>query len=176
MEKTDKSIIDRTMLKSGIGATEDTLRERAAAPGGRAQPRSQPRRGHRAVQRQERHSRDAPQLHWQPAPPQNRYGSQIRHYLEMWRTSEVPFVYLEMDGARLAAERPTEGMEREAAERQAAEATRAAARKVEAMSKDWWGSEMGEDRSLGLGSGRCGGGCTKRSAGRFHSQVGPFGP
>jgi hypothetical protein len=51
-----------------------------------------------------------------------------------------------MHGARLAAERPTEGIEREAAERQAAEATRAAARKVEAISKDWggdrrWGRE-----------------------------------
>lgn len=55
------------MLKSGIGATEGTLRERAAAPRRRAQPRRQPRRRHRAVQRQQRQPRAAPELHRQPA-------------------------------------------------------------------------------------------------------------
>lgn len=43
-----------TMLKAGIGATEDTLRESDAAPGSRAETRRQPRRRDRAVQGQQR--------------------------------------------------------------------------------------------------------------------------
>ena len=55
-----------TMLKPGIGATEDTQRESTAARI-RAQPRRQPGRRHRAVQRQQRQPRAAPELHRNPA-------------------------------------------------------------------------------------------------------------
>ena len=160
------------MLKSGIGATEDTLRERAAAPGRRAQPRSQPRRGHRAVQRQQRHPRDATQLHRQPAGPKPVSPRHRSGTVWIGLTGELPFVNLEMHGARLAAERPTEGMEREAAERQAAEAARAAARKVVAISKDWWGSEMGEGEEFRSRFWKM----RRRGTNRvrhFHFQVGP---
>jgi hypothetical protein len=63
------------MLKAGIGTTEDTLRESDAAPGGRAETRREPRRRDRAVQRQQRQSSAAPQLHRHPAHQRNKCDS-----------------------------------------------------------------------------------------------------
>lgn len=148
MESKHRQEHNLTMLKPGIGATEDTLRESAAARV-RAQPRRQPGRRHRAVQRQQRQPRAAPELHRYPAH---------RHSPSITDLALTPLTalmrqqqgknrerngdrHLEKQGARRAAEeaaRPAaKGAERAAAaDRLAAEATRAAARKhVEAISR-----------------------------------------
>lgn len=144
-----------TMLKPGIGATEDTLRESAAARI-RAQPRRQSGCRHRAVQRQQRQSCAAPELHRHPA---HRHSPSITDPAPMRqrkREQRSGDRYLEKHGARRAADaaRPAKGAERAAAaDRLAADATRAAARKqVEAISPRVPGTEAGEGEVRGQGN------------------------
>lgn len=143
-----------------------TLRESTAARG-RAQPRRQPGCRHRAVQRQQRQSRAAPELHRHPARPNQRihYRSMMRQHQAQERNASH---YLEKDEARwaaAAAARAAEGADRvAAAERPAAEATRAAARKqVEAMSPRRPATETAERERLARG----GRGAEENSGARF---------